>query len=68
MEKNVDGRALVTLKKILTPIDRTGYKEKHGGGGPGGRAQRHTVGRHRIPRPISLLDHVKSRKRQEFAK
>src|SRR5207245_9301364 len=28
MEKNVDGRALVTVKKILTPIDRSGYKEK----------------------------------------
>jgi hypothetical protein len=28
MEKDVDGRALVTVKKILTPIDRSGYKEK----------------------------------------
>ena len=27
MEKNVDGE-LVTVKKILTPIDRSGYKEK----------------------------------------
>jgi len=27
MEKNVDG-GLVTVKKILTPIDRSGYKEK----------------------------------------
>ena len=27
MEKNVDG-GLATVKKILTPIDRSGYKEK----------------------------------------
>ena len=26
--KNVDREALVTVKKILTPIDRSGYKEK----------------------------------------
>ena len=28
MEKNVDGRALATVKKILAPIDRSGYKEQ----------------------------------------
>jgi len=28
MEKNADERALVTVKRILTPIDRSGYKEK----------------------------------------
>jgi nucleotide-binding universal stress UspA family protein len=28
MEKNVDERALVTVKRILTPIDRSGYNEK----------------------------------------
>jgi nucleotide-binding universal stress UspA family protein len=28
MEKNVDREALVAVKKILTPIDRSGYKEK----------------------------------------
>jgi len=26
MEKNVDGVALATVKKILPPIDRSGYK------------------------------------------
>ncbi len=28
MEKNVDGGALATVKKILAPIDRSGYKEQ----------------------------------------
>jgi nucleotide-binding universal stress UspA family protein len=28
MDKNVDREALVAVKKILTPIDRSGYKEK----------------------------------------
>jgi len=28
MEKNVDGGALATVKKILVPIDRSGYKEQ----------------------------------------
>jgi nucleotide-binding universal stress UspA family protein len=28
MDKNVDREAEVTVKKILTPIDRSGYKEK----------------------------------------
>jgi len=28
LRKNVDREALVTVKKILTPIDRSGYKEK----------------------------------------
>src|SRR5437588_10012229 len=28
MEKNADERALVTVKRILTPIDRSGYMEK----------------------------------------
>lgn len=26
MEKNVDGVALATVKKILAPIDKSGYK------------------------------------------
>ena len=28
MEKNVDSEALASVKKILVPIDRSGYKEK----------------------------------------
>jgi hypothetical protein len=28
MEENVDGGALATVKKILAPIDRSGYKEQ----------------------------------------
>ena len=28
MDKNVDREAEVTVKKILTPIDRSGYKDK----------------------------------------
>ena len=28
MDKNVDREPEVTVKKILTPIDRSGYKEK----------------------------------------
>lgn len=28
MDKNVDREALIAVKKILTPVDRSGYKEK----------------------------------------
>jgi hypothetical protein len=28
MQKNVDSEALAAVKKILVPVDRSGYKEK----------------------------------------
>jgi hypothetical protein len=28
LDKNVERESLVAVKKILTPIDRSGYKEK----------------------------------------